>query len=430
MRVQRLEQPSNRPRFRTLWVAGTVKSSRSPARASATALFLAAMGVTLTIGFREPRVEYAYECIVLMLAACWCLPGRAMPRAVPWMPGSLLAAVAVWGFLQLALGATVYRYATLQSSLRFAALVATAWVSFQVFGARDLRVQFLRVFVGFGVLVAVASVLAYFTSPGKILWTFEAPYPDVWGPFLSRNNFAQFLELAMPVALWFALREPSGSALYLTFAAIMVASGLASASRAGSAILVLEAMAMLWMRRKSPLMRRMAPGLVFATVLFAAIPGVGNLAGRLLEADPYQGRGEIAHSTLQMIASRPGSGFGLGTFATVYPEYALFDVGKTVEHAHNDWMEWAAEGGIAFAVVWMGLALWSVGPAVRAGWGIGILGCFLHGVVDYPFARFGISGWIFVLFGMLAASGPERSEPSGPLWNREQESTLEEQHFK
>jgi hypothetical protein len=28
--------------------------------------------------------------------------------------------------------------------------------------------------------------------------------------------------------------------------------------------------------------------------------------------------------------------------------YARFDVGKTVNHAHNDWAEWAVDGGIPF----------------------------------------------------------------------------------
>jgi O-antigen ligase len=103
-----------------------------------------------------------------------------------------------------------------------------------------------------------------------------------------------------------------------------------------------------------------------------------------------------------MIASRPWVGFGLGTFTAVYPAYALFDMGNRVEHAHNDWLEWAAEGGIPYAGVWMALAIWAVRPAVRSVWGIGVLGCFLHGVVDYPFARFGISAWTFALIGMLA----------------------------
>jgi O-antigen ligase len=323
---------------------------------------------------------------------------------MPPMPGLLFAALAAWGFFQLAIGATAYRYATLVSSLRFAALAATAWVSFHVFGSNRLRMEFLRAFAWFGAGVAVISVLAYFTSPGKIFWIFDAPYPDVWGSFLSRNNFAQFLELAMPVALWFALGKRSTNTLYLCLAAIMLASGLASASRAGAAILLLEAIVLLWMHRKSPLARRTTIGLACGTALFAAMPGVGTLAGRLTEPDPYQVRREIALSTVAMISSRPWTGFGLGTFPVVYPEYTLFDVGQSVEHAHNDWLEWAAEGGIGFAALWVGLALWSARPALLTGWGIGVLGCFLHGLVDYPFARFGVSAWIFLLLGILAAT--------------------------
>ena len=320
------------------------------------------------------------------------------------VPAVPLSAILGWGFCQLALGATVYRYATLQGSLRAAALTATAWTAWRAFRSRELRVEFLRAFAWFGALLAVISVLAYFTSPGKILWTFDAPYPDIWGPFLSRNNFAQFLELAMPVALWFGLREPEGSPLYVAFGAIMLASGFASASRAGSSILALEAIAVLAIRRKSRLARRTALGLVFATMLFAAVPGIGNLAARLAAPDPYQGRREIARSTLSMISRRPWTGFGLGTFSAVYPEFALFDPGQTVEHAHNDWLEWAAEGGIPYAALWIVLALWSARAALRHVWGIGVFGCFLHACVDYPFARFGISAWAFLLLGMLAAS--------------------------
>ncbi len=394
-------RPINRLRLGNIRDGSTIDSLALGERLSATALFFMAVGATLAIGFREPRLDYFYECALFLLAAGWCFAVR--DTGIAPMPGLPIAAILAWGFCQLALGATVYRYATLQSSLRYSALAATAWISCRAFRSQGLRVEFLRVLAWFGALVAATSVLAYFTSPGKILWTFDAPYPDVWGPFLSRNNFAQFLELAMPVALWLGLREPSGGILYGLFGAIMLASGLASASRAGSAILVLEAIAVLWTRRKSPLARRTAPGLVLATILFAAVPGIGNLAGRLAAPDPYQGRREIARSTLAMIANRPWTGFGMGTFAAVYPAYAVFDTGQTVEHAHNDWLEWAAEGGIPYAAIWIGLALWSVRPAVRSGWGIGVLGCFLHAVVDYPFARFGISAWIFLLLGMLAA---------------------------
>jgi O-antigen ligase len=345
------------------------------------------MMATLFIGFRESRVEYAYECVVFVLAAGWC--GNVVHQFPPAIPSVALIAIAVWGFLQLTFGATVYHFQTLEASLRFAALTATALVSFRSFRSSGLRVKCLAAIAWSGALVAVISVLAYFTSRGKILWTFDAPYPDIWGPFLSRNNFAQFLERNL---------------LYLSFAAIMLASGLASASRAGSTILVVEALAVLWLCRKSSSVRQMSLALMFSTVLLASVPGTGNLIGRLVAPDPFESRREISGSTLEMISTRPWTGFGLGTFPTVYPEYAVFDVGRSVEHAHNDWLEWAAEGGIPFLLVWIGLALWLVRPAVRTGWGIGVLGCFLHGMVDYPFARFGISAWVLILIGMLAAT--------------------------
>ena len=369
---------------------------------SGSGLFLAAMVATLAIGFREPLLDYLYECLVLALAAGWCLAPWA--KAPPLVPALSLGAILAWGLFQLGTGATVYPYATLEGSLRFAALAGTAWISYRAFELAKMRDVFLQVLAWFGAIVAIVSVLAYSTSPGMILWTFDAPYPDVWGPFLSRNNFAQFLELAMPAALWMALSKPAGRLLYLCLTAVMLASGLASASRAGSAILILEAIIVLWMARKSPWARAMGLGLVLATILFAAIPGVGNLRGRLTAPDPYQGRREIAQATLEMISNRPWTGFGLGTFPVVYPAYAVFDFGQSVDHAHNDWLEWTAEGGIAFAAVWIALALWSARRVVGAGWGIGVLGCFLHGVVDYPFARFGVSAWVFILIGMLAAS--------------------------
>lgn len=393
--------PINRLRLGSIWVGSTVDVPPRAEHLSAILLFFMGVAATIVIGFREPRFEYFYECAVFLLAAGWCFALRS-PGIEP-IPGVLLAAILAWGFIQLGSGMTVYRFPTLQSSLRSAALAATAWVSCQAFGSVRLRVKFLQAFAWFGVLVAVTSVLAYFTSPGKILWIFDAPYPDVWGPFLSRNNFAQFLELSMPAALWLGLREPKGTMLYTLFGAIMLAAGLASASRAGSAILVLEAIAILWIRRRSPMVRKMAPRLVFATILFAALPGTGNLAGRLRAPDPYQGRREIAQSALAAIATRPWTGFGLGTFSTVYPAYAVFDMGRTVEHAHNDWLERAAEGGVPYAAVWIGLAIWAVRPAFRSVWGIGVLGCFLHALVDYPFARLGVSAWIFLLLGILAA---------------------------
>jgi hypothetical protein len=45
---------------------------------------------------------------------------------------------------------------------------------------------------------------------------------------------------------------------------------------------------------------------------------------------------------------------------------------------------------------------WSLRPAIRSIWGLGVVAVALHALVDYPFARFGVCGWYFALLGVLA----------------------------
>jgi O-antigen ligase len=47
-----------------------------------------------------------------------------------------------------------------------------------------------------------------------------------------------------------------------------------------------------------------------------------------------------------MAREKPWTGFGLGIWPTVYPANALYDDGTFVNEAHNDWLQWAVEGGV------------------------------------------------------------------------------------
>jgi len=167
------------------------------------------------------------------------------------------------------------------------------------------------------------------------------------------------------------------------------------------------------LRRRSTPAARLK--LAAAALLFVAIAGVSQLPARLAAPDPLEYRREFARSSIAMICEHPWRGFGLGTFQDVYPAYASFDPGSTVDHAHNDWLEWAAEGGIPFAAVWAALALAIAPAAIRSVWGIGIIAVFLHALVDYPFARLGVAAWVFVLIGAVAAASVEKSAARGPL---------------
>ncbi len=98
-----------------------------------------------------------------------------------------------------------------------------------------------------------------------------------------------------------------------------------------------------------------------------------------------------------MIKARPLTGWGLGSYVPVYKAFALYDDGTWVNQAHNDYLEWAAEGGIPFACIMLVLIVWSVRPSLNSIWGVGLLAMCLHATVDYPFARLGTCCWYFAL---------------------------------
>jgi O-antigen ligase len=376
-------------------------------------LLALATAATLAIWSADPFLEWAYEGGVFLLAG-WIV--FRINQSRDFRCGPVLAAaglLAVWGFAQLGTGATVYRYVTLNESLRVAALAATALVASEIFRQPAARDRLLRWSSWFGFVLGVASVVAYYASPGWILWLFPSPYPDVWGPFLSRNNFAQFLELTLPVSLWLGSTERSKS-LYLWMSASMLACGLVSASRAGAVLLIIETAAVFMLARPSS-PRRLIPLFALGVSALAALAGGEVLIHRLQDSDPLRDRREIFASSLALIAARPWAGYGLGTFATVYPEFAQFDPGAVVEHAHNDWLEWAVEGGWPYVAAWLLLAISAIRPALRSIWGMGVPAVFLHALVDDPFARFGVVAWLFILAGALENMRSEQALPKGRI---------------
>ncbi len=91
----------------------------------------------------------------------------------------------------------------------------------------------------------------------------------------------------------------------------------------------------------------------------------------------------------------------LGTFPEVYQQHAVKDFPFYANHAHNDWAEFAADGGLPFLLLVLVPFAMVIPTAVRHPWGIGLLAVMLHACVDYPFPRPGVSGWIFALAGIL-----------------------------
>jgi O-antigen ligase len=343
--------------------------------------------------------------------AVWaaCQLRRPSPvRGSLWL--APLCAAPVWGLLQLAAQRTVYRWGTWNAVLNWATWLALFFLALQLFQRSAARHWFLRFALYFGAGLTVLSTVQMFTSGGKFFWVFPSGYTDfVMGPFVYRNQYAAFLETILPIALWQALRDRRRAFASYAIAAAMLASVVAAGARAGSVLLAVEVAAALlvaWRRGMAPagtLARGLAAFGAMA-VLFTAIVSWQTLRQRFEEPDPLAQRRDFLVSSVAMLRQRPAMGFGLGNWARAYPQYALFDDGNYVNQAHNDWAQWAVEGGIPFFAILLALVAMAAPAAVRSVWGIGLVSVWVHCLVEYPLQqRPGIGAWFFVLLGMLAA---------------------------
>ena len=348
------------------------------------------------------------------LAAAWAVRLAIRPqrleRSLAILP---LAGTVLWGILQLCMGSSVYPRETWNALLMWTTNLAVFAVALQIFSNAGSRDRFLRATLLFGFALSVVSTLAMFTSRTNVFWIFPALSDRVpAGPFLSPNQYAAFIELVLPLALVRAASDARRTVLFALMAGAMYASVIASASRAGFLLASLEIVAVLALAlggRGATLrsIARVVAVLAAFIVLFTALVGWETLWNRLNRADPFAGRREMLDSTLDMIRDRPWTGFGLGTWSTVYPAYARYDDGLFANHAHNDWAQWTAEGGFPFLALLLGVAVWSIRPALRSRWGIGVIAVFLHCLVDYPLQKPALAAFFFAVLAVLACSAKE-----------------------
>jgi O-antigen ligase len=258
-------------------------------------------------------------------------------------------------------------------------------------------------------------VLQYYTAPDLVFWMI--PSQDYIGPFIYKNHFAAFVELLFPVAIVRILVDRERALLWGIVAATLFAAVVVSASRGGVALLTAELVAVLAIGAR----RRWIPGrrvLLLSLqlpVLFAVLVGIFGFQSiweHFHEASSADIRKKLLVSTLEMIRQRPARGFGLGTWRTVYPRYARFDNARYANEAHNDWAQWAAEGGLPFALILAGVALWTMRSAWRRPWALGPAAIFVHSLIDYPTRDPAVMGLMFVMLGAAAAATAQRGTGS------------------
>jgi len=332
-----------------------------------------------------------------------------------------LGAAVLWGPLQLAVGLPEYRFETWWSTLAWASALAFYWSGLQVFSPARLSDAFRLGVVIFGALIGLEAVLQLFSGDVRI-YGLVALGDDTlpMGPFRNRDHFCSLMELILPLALWTGIRDRRRAWIYFTAAGVMYASVIASASRAGAVIATLEVVLLLVVgivRRRTGAdapAARMTVAIAIVVAIGGGVVGWSPVLDRFQLKDLFLYRREFLESTLQMIHDRPWFGFGLGSWPWVYPRYAIIDPLAIANHAHNDWVEWAANGGIPFAVLLGVVALRALWLSLELPWGLGTVAVFAHATVDFPFARPPLLVAVLLVLAVMELEHARRLRGRGP----------------
>ncbi len=348
----------------------------------------------LTAWIPHPAVRAAFCLSASALACAWLADAlRRRRRLVFPTAWIVLAAICGWMAVQPLL---VPSPAPRAAAQEFATWTAAALLTFLLLNEIDcsrLVATAVLALTTAGGLLAAWALVQGLTSHGKVLWTWSPgiPIERVWGPFLYHNKLAQFAELILPAAICLAVADHRRRWLWLTCAASLLSVTIVAASRAGVVLLCLEvclcaALLIGWRVLSARQAALAAAQLLLVAGSTVLIAGWETFRDRFAVRQMLEDhRFDLNRSSWEMAKVHMPLGAGYGAWPVVYPEFATFDDGRFANQAHNDWLQWLAEGGVPGAAGVAVFLLLAAPALLRSVWGCGVIVVFLHAGVDYPF---------------------------------------------
>ncbi len=217
-------------------------------------------------------------------------------------------------------------------------------------------------------------VVLFVMGVGLAIWAIWQVFNHVGaghavGPLVDRNLFAALINVLWFPATFLFLSNQSKSHRYLPFllgAGLFVISTalFATASRGGIATWLLLLPVLLWAAYRNTQSRRLVviiPLIAISAYFFSELILHSSIANRSfnLAEDPSSNlRLLLWQSSIKMTLAHPLVGTGWGTFASYYPAYrSPLENGSAGFYAHNDFLQFAAEGGIPALLLLLGLLL-------------------------------------------------------------------------
>jgi O-antigen ligase len=406
----------------------------------------------LSFGGVEPWGQAILEIGAATLFILWgVLVIRRRQLEIHWnwlyFPMLGLGAIAI---VQCVFGLSVYPYLTKIELLKWASFSLLFFLTSESFQTENHVSQLVWFLLSFGFVVSLFAIVQHFTFNGKLYWLVSLPSGAApFGPFVNCNHFAGFVELTVPLGLarlLFRSCRREQMPLLLLFTIVPIGALLLSASRGGIIGLVLELALLAFLSRAHQVNAKQLLGSTAIALLagtFLVWLGVSKAVQRF-EQLTHGGlarelRVSLYEDTWRIFLEHPLAGTGLGTLVAVYPRYASFYNGRTVDHAHNDYLELLSDTGILGGVCglsFIGLLFWRgmaglqfagghFARAMIAGSLAACSGLLLHSLVDFNL-HIPSNILIFLLLSCIAtADWPNASlYRSVPPTSESNESTL------
>jgi tetratricopeptide (TPR) repeat protein len=375
--------------------------------------------------------------------------------------GETLGVTQALGTVPLSLG----RKATVLELFRFASYGAFYLLTVQLLSDRALLRKTVIVVAGAAGLLAFLALMQSRVSPRELLFFMNVPSGSrPFGSYVNRNHYANLMGMLFPLAFalflfyrprlggsgWRARiaallsRDDTNAHVLLGLASVLTAVSLVlSRSRGGIVSFVLVfAFFFLFLPWKAGAWKRLLPALLFLAVSGAAVSRFGwSPVVERFEKVTLSGwessllRPVIWNDIVHLAGDFPITGSGFGTLADVYPKYQSISGPGTLVHAHSDYLELLAGGGVVGAALfaWFVVSVlrWSFrrqagrknryGRVLTAGCAVGVTFFLVHGFFDSSL-HVGANGLcFFFLLGLavsLSGRGSAEAEDAPPRRTR------------
>jgi hypothetical protein len=272
--------------------------------------------------------------------------------------------------------------ATLAAALFYGGVILIFFTARHVFDSGGIR-RTARAIAVIGLAVGALAFAQDATGGGQMYWRWRPLQEGAppFGPFVNRNYFAAWAVLAVPVIMGYLTAHGSAhpgppphaswrrksvawidgrAALLLGAAAMLILAVAASLSRSGMLGLVAALLCggelarrhegSFLTRAARPAMAVMAAG-ALAVFLVLALVGPATLTARVATSDvAVADRVTIWRDTVPVLRDFWLTGTGIGTYATAMAVYQQSSPGVLFNHAHNHYLQVAAEGGLMLLV--------------------------------------------------------------------------------